>query len=160
METAASVISDALEDILVQAAEQPLLAADFQKGRRTLNRMMDEFAAQGLNLGYTKVTQPTDLVTVPDGAISGIIANLAKKLLPAYDMPVTTELMLNAKDGLTAIRNLAVTIEPSSLPCTLPIGSGNEYDNAYNTSHFYNCPEDDILTEQEGSILLESNTNE
>lgn len=160
METAASVISDALEDILVQAAEQPLLAVDFQKGRRVLNRMMDEFAAQGLNLGYTKVTEPTDPITVPDGAISGIIANLAKKLLPSYDMPVTAELLLSAKEGLDAIRNIAVDIEPTQYPCTLPIGSGNEHNNAFNTNHFYTCPEDEILTEQEGSILLESNTNE
>lgn len=160
METAASVISDALENILVQAAEQPLLAVDFQKGRRSLNRMMNRFASQGLDLGYTQVTEPTDPITVPDGAIEGIIANLSKALLAPYDMPLTTELALDAKLGLDAIRVIAVNIEPSQFPCTLPIGSGNEYDSSYRSGHYYPCQEDEVLTEQNGSILLEDNTHE
>lgn len=160
METAESVITDALEDILVQASEQPLLAVDFQKGRRNLNRMMSRFAAQGLNLGYTTVTNPSDPITVPDGAIEGVIANLAKSLLSTYDMPLTNELNLCAKDGLNAIRHIAVVIQPTSFPCTLPIGSGNEEENTYNNRHFYSCPENELLTEQNGSILLESGTHE
>lgn len=159
METAESVIKDALQEILVQASEQPIQAVDFQTAKSYLNRMMSSFDAQGISLGYTTVTNPSDLITVPDGAIDGVVFNLAKRLLPTYDLPLTAELSQNASDGLDAMRNLAVTVQESIIPCTLPIGSGNEDDYTYNDYHFYPCEDSEILTEQGGSILLESDTN-
>ena len=98
-------------------------------------------------------------MTVPDAALEGIVFNLAKRLLPTYDMPLTAELNLNAKNGINEIRRLTVSVLPTSFPCTLPIGSGNEQENTFNNQHFYACPEDEVLTEQGGSILLESDTN-
>ena len=49
METAESIISDALQEILVQASEQDIEPVDFQTSRRYLNRMMDStpFAGMG-----------------------------------------------------------------------------------------------------------------
>jgi len=157
METAKEVINDSLQEMLVQAAEQPIEAVDFQTARRYLNRMMAMAPYNGL--GYTQVTNPDDLVTVPDGALMGIVKNLTVYLLSTYDMPITSELMATAKDGLKEIRRLAVTVLPTAMPCTLPIGSGNEQENTFNNQHFYSCPDDEILTETGGSILLESNTN-
>jgi hypothetical protein len=157
METAQSVINDALQEILVQASEQPVQAVDFQTARRYLNRMMAITPFSGL--GYTVVTNPSDIVTVPDAAIEGIIFNLAKRLLPTYDMPLTAELALNAKNGLQEIRRITVTVQPTTMPCTLPIGSGNEQENTFNNQHFYPCPDDELLTERDDAILLESNTN-
>lgn len=156
METAQQVINDALQEILVQASEQPIQTVDFQTARRYLNRMMSTVPFVGL--GYTTVTNPSDLITVPDAALEGIIFNLAKRLLSSYDMPLTSELMLSANNGLKEIRRLTVKILPSSHPCTLPIGSGNEGENTFNTQHFYSCPDDEVSTEQGGSILLESDT--
>ena len=109
-------------------------------------------------LGFTQVTEPDDLITVPDGAIIGIIKNLAKSLLTTYAMPLTAELAMDAKDGLQEIRRLTVTVQPTAFPCTLPIGSGNEQENTFNNQHFYACPDDELLAEQGGSILLESDT--
>ena len=40
METAQQVINDALQEILVQASEQPIQTVDFQTARRYLNSMM------------------------------------------------------------------------------------------------------------------------
>lgn len=160
METANSIVRDALSEILVQPAEQPVQSVDFQTGVRYLNRMMASWDAQGLSLGYTVVNNAADAITVPDGAISGIVYNLALKLAPQYDIPINPELRANALDGLDAIRNLSVTTQPTSYPCTLPIGSGNEWDGSYVDFHHYPCPEEEMLTEREGSILLESNTND
>ena len=157
METAKSVIDDSLQAILVQASEQPIEPVDFQTSRRYLNRMMATTPYNGL--GFTQITNPDDLMTVPDAALEGIIFNLAVKMLATYDMPLTTELNMNAKDGLKEIRRITVNVLPTSMPCTLPIGSGNESENTYNNQHFYPCPDDEILTEQGGSILLESDTN-
>ncbi len=158
METAESVINDALQEILVQASEQPLQAVDFQTGRRYLNRMMAITPFAGM--GYTIVTNPSDPITIPDGAIEGVIFNLAKRLLTTYDMPLTAELLQNAKTGLAEIRKITVVISPTQMPCTMPVGSGNEEENSFNNQHFYGCPADELLTEQDGSILLESDTHE
>ena len=158
METAQSIIDDSLQAILVQASEQPIEPVDFQTARRYLNRMMATTPYN--NLGYTIVTQPNDPITVADGAIEGIVFNLAVKMLATYDMPLTAELNQNAKDGLQEIRRIAVTVQPTAFPCTLPIGSGNEQENTFNNNHFYPCPDDELLTEREGAILLESNTHE
>lgn len=156
METAQQVINDALQEILVQASEQPIQPVDFQTARRYLNRMMATVPFTGL--GYTQITEPLELVTIPDAALEGVIFNLAKRLLASYDMPLTTELAMSAKEGLQEIRRLTVNILPTSMPCTLPIGSGNEQENTFNNRHFYPCPDDEILGEQGGSILLESDT--
>ena len=158
METAQSVINDALQEILVQASEQPIEAVDFQTSIRYLNRMMATFASQGINLGYTVVTLPTDVITVAAGAIEGVIFNLAVRLSPQYDMPVNPGLAVNAQEGLDAMRQIAVEVVTSSFPCTLSRGSGNEGDSIYSNDHFYACTDDELLTEQGGSILLEDNT--
>jgi len=155
METANTIIKDALQEILVQASEQPIEAVDFQTAKRYLNRMMTSFAASGINLGFTIIVEPTDLVTVPDGALEGIVFNLAKRLLATYDMPLTAELALSAKEGKKAMRKLAITIQPTQHPSTLPIGSGNEGDYSYRSTHFYPGIEDGVLNEQDGKILLE-----
>ena len=157
METAQSIINDALQEILVQAAEQPIQTPDYQTARRYLNRMMATVPFVGL--GYTAITEPSELVTIPDAALEGVIFNLAKRLLSSYDMPLTSELLLNAKNGLNEIRRLTVKVLPTNMPCTLPIGSGNEEENTFNNQHFYACPDDEVLAEQGGSILLESDTN-
>tara|TARA_R110002020_G_C16317611_1_gene774428 strand:+ start:2180 stop:2659 length:480 start_codon:yes stop_codon:yes gene_type:complete len=157
METAQSVINDSLQAILVQASEQPIEAVDFQTSRRYLNRMMATTPYNGL--GFTQITNPDDLVTIPDGALEGVIFNLAKKMLSTYDMPLTAELNNNARDGLQEIRRITVSVQPTPMPCTLPIGSGNESENTFNNQHFYPCPDNKVLTESGGSILLESDTN-
>ena len=158
METAQSIINDALQEILVQASEQPIQPVDFQTARRYLNRMMAITPFTGL--GYTVVTLPSDIVTIPDAAIEGVIFNLAKRLLTTYDMPLTAELARSASDGLQEIRRITVTVQPTAFPCTLPIGSGNEQENTFNNQHFYACPDDELLTERDGAILLESGTHE
>ena len=156
METATEVINDALQAIVVQASEQPIQPVDFQTARRYLNRMMATVPFVGL--GYTTITNPDDVLTVPDAALSGIVSSLAGVLLPTYDMPLTAELDRSIRAGLVEIRRLTVTVLPTSMPCTLPIGSGNEGENTYNNQHFYPCPDSEVLTEQGGSILLESDT--
>lgn len=157
METAQSVINDSLQAILVQASEQPIEAVDFQTSRRYLNRMMTTTPYNGL--GFTQITNPDDLVTIPDGALEGVIFNLAKKMLSTYDMPLTAELNNNARNGLQEIRRITVSVQPTPMPCTLPIGSGNESENTFNNQHFYPCLDSEVLTESGGSILLESDTN-
>jgi hypothetical protein len=159
MATAAQVIKAALQRILVQASEAELEPDEYQDALFTLNNYMLDLDASGIKLGYTEVTSLGDEITVPVGALRGVIANLAIEAAPDYNGQITEGLARAANEGLNTMRKLGVSKPLTSLPCTLPIGSGNEYDN-YNTSYFYPCSEDEILAETTGAIALESGTNE
>lgn len=156
-ETAESVIDDTYLTLGVKPAEQPLEAHAFQQGVRFLNRMMERLDAEGVSLGFTVVSNPDDLITVSPGAIEGIIFNLAVTLAPSFSKIVTPELALNARDGMDAMLRLAENNPPARFPCTLPIGSGNEWRGSQ-IDPFYPCPEDSTLTEDNGNILLENDT--
>ena len=158
METAGSLIESSLQDILVQAAESDLSASEYSISIKYLNRMMASFAVQGVNLGYTNVSSLGDLITVPDGAIDGMVANLAIRLFPQFaapGTPINAALAQAAIDGFKVMQMLGIEVGPTSF-AGAPIGSGSEDD--WNTNHFY--PEDDesILTEQGGFIATEEGT--
>jgi hypothetical protein len=125
-ETAADVISDSLVELVVQADEQPITASESQSAIRYMNRFMFMLSANGVNLGYTEVSDLGDAITIPSGAIMGLVKNLAILLAPQYDVPVTQELRVQATEALRAMRRLGTTRQPTQRPCTLPIGSGNE----------------------------------
>jgi hypothetical protein len=154
VETAKTVINDALQELLVQAIEQPIQQVDYSIAQRYLNRMMAEFAADGINLGYTEVSNPADYITVAAGAINGMIYNLALNLATTYDIAVSPELTVKADNGRRIMTRIAVTIQPSSYPDTLPIGSGNDGDSTYNDK-FYSADPDTVDAESGAVIGLE-----
>ena len=157
METAQVVVTDILQEILVQASEQSVQSVDFQFVVRYMNRFMAELAVT-TPLGYTKITGPTELVTIPDGAMNGLIFNVALLVTTSFDITPGPFLASNAEKGLKAMRKLSRNLVSTKHPSTLPIGSGNE--DTFRSNHFYPGEEDTILTEQNGSILLEDTTNE
>ena len=159
MATASEIITDSLGEILVSAAEQPVTGSEMSTAIRFLNRMMAAWSSSGLALGFTVINSSSDTVTIPDGAIDGVVASLAVRLAPQYDVTITAELMAAVKMGMNAVRDIAVTVEPTQLPCTMPIGSGNEYSSGNSIGdRFYPCPEDTALTEEGGKVLLEDGT--
>ncbi len=157
METANSIVKSALEEIQLQANEQPVQTVDFNRGVLYLNRMMAGLDVDGISLGYTVVTTAASPITVAAGAIEGMVFNLALKLAPTYDIPISQDLRMNASNGLKTMRKLAINILPTQFPGTLPIGSGNDLFNP--VSDFFPGVGDEILTEQNGTILLEDNTD-
>lgn len=159
MATAAQVIKASLQRILVQGSEADLEPDEYQDAVFALNNYMLDLDASGIALGFTEINNLGDEVTVPPGALRGIIANLAIEVAPDYNGTISEGLVRAAAEGLRTMRKIAVGIPVSSMPCTLPVGSGNDY-NTYSLSHFYNCSEDEILAETTGSISLESGTNE
>ena len=155
-ETAGTVISDSLQELLVQAVEQPIQPVEASTSIRYLNRMMAAWETRGINLGYTTVTSLGDQVTVPDGALEAIVFALAIKSAPQYDVPVSIDLRQNAKDAFKSVLRLSVTKPNQAYPSTLPIGSGNEGDYYDDYSHFYPGLEKEILSETSGPIVQES----
>lgn len=143
-ETAESIIHDALLEIQAQEGEQQIESFEFQRGVRALNRMMAEWAADEIELGYTEVSTPSDTISIPAGAVSGVVYNLAVRLAPALDIAITPALAKAASDSYKTLERIGFDIDKANFPGNLPIGSGN-YDsaNSYSGQQFYDdCCED------------------
>lgn len=162
-ETAGDIIDSALGELLVRASEAPLEADETQDAIKYLNRMMSALAVKGITFGYTAVSSVSDEVTVPDGAIEGIIKNLAIKLQPQFgspDTPINPLLVAEAREGLEVMWTIVIDgVGPTRFPSTLPVGSGNEGNDVFGVDHFYTDDEDPILTEQGAYISIESDTD-
>ena len=154
MATVAQVAKASLQKILVQGSEAPFEADEYQDFIFALNAYMTDLAANGISLGYTVVYSLSDEVTVPTGALRGVIYNMALEVAPDYGGIVSAECQRIAAQSLDTMRMIGQTIPESSYPSTLPCGSGNACQSAY----FYPDMEAEILGESTGSIGLESET--
>jgi hypothetical protein len=157
MATVAQVAKASLQRILVQASEASLEADEYQDFIFALNNYMLELDSSGVSLGYTEVANLGDEVTVPLGALRGIIANMAIEVAPDYGGEISQGLMLAASEGMKTMRKLGQYMPATEYPSTLPIGSGNG-GTLDRTSNFYADLESTILAETTGSIGLESGT--
>jgi hypothetical protein len=159
MATVAQVAKASLQRILVQASEAPLQPDEYSDFIFAMNNYMNDLDASGIQLGYTEVSDLGDEVTIPTGALRGLIANMAIEVAPDYNGIISQGLVKAARDGFNTMRLIGQSMGVSKMPSTLPIGSGNE-DNLYGfSSHFYPDAEAEILAESTGAIGLEQNTN-
>lgn len=133
MYTTAQVLKQALQEIITQASESPLESDEYQDAIFALNTMMNEYEGNGLNLGWSDVSNLADEITSPSSIISGIVSNLAIRLAPQFMGSVTPELMRKAELGLKIMAKVGISIEPTKFASTLPIGSGNsrQYGSKY-----------------------------
>lgn len=154
MAKAAQVIRAILQEILVQASEQDLDSAETNDTIFAMNNFMFELDANGVKLGYTEVTSVTDTITIPGGAVNGLIKNVAMQIAPQFDRPISMTLVEQARKGLKVMSDLGINLGAMQFPDTLPIGSGNEFDD-FNFNHFYPGLDDSILDESNNNILLE-----
>ena len=136
MATAQQVIKAAFQALLIQDSEAPLEPSEYQDAIFTLNNMMADLAVKNVSLSWTTVTALTDTLSVVGGVIEGIIANLALKLAPDYDIPITPALALRAKEGMRTLLIQGYTLTESAYPGTLPKGSGN-FTSTHNNQKYY-----------------------
>ena len=153
------VVTDALEDLVVQADEAKIEQSEAKAAIRMLNDLMFSWDADGISLGFTAVSDLGDVLTVPDGALRGIKANLAIELSPKYEVDPTQAMLKKAKEGKQSCINLSFEIGSMEYPGELPQGSGNDYPGYANTT-FYEDQQSTILTETGGAIALEEDTEE
>ena len=159
MATLAQVAKASLQRILVQASEAPLEPDEYQDFIFSMNNYMSELDASGVQLGYTTVSDLGDEVTIPTGALRGLIANMAVEVAPDYNGVISAGLAKAARDGFNTMRLIGQSMGKSRYPCTLPIGSGNENNDFGLSGHFFPDQESSILAETTGAIALETNTN-
>ena len=159
MATVAQIAKASLQRILVQSSEADLEPDEYQDYIFALNNYMLALDADGIALGYTEVSNLGQQVTVPVGALRGIIANVAIEVAPDFDGVVTKALVVAAAEGLKTMRKLGQHIVTTAYPGTLPIGSGNQGPGSYRDDPFFPNLEAHILAETTGAIGLESSTN-
>lgn len=155
MATVAQVAKASLQRILVQADESALSPSEYSDFIFAMNNFMLSLDAEGIQLGYTEVSTLADEVTIPVGALRGLIANMAIEVAPDYNGVVSEGLVIAASQGLRAMRLLGQSMGATEFPSTLPTGSGNW---GYQTDTFYEDLESEILAESTGSISLETST--
>jgi hypothetical protein len=102
-QAASQIIADALLAINVIRAGQTPSAANQAQGIRRLNQMMALWEGEGKNLGYIPVGTVTDVLTVPDAAILGIVNNLAIHMAPSFGATIPVETATLAAMGLATI---------------------------------------------------------
>jgi len=155
MATAAKVVERALAQILVRQSEAPLEASEMSDSIDMMNAFFFMLDGSGLALGYTVVTSPSDEVTIPDSALMMAYTNLAIVMAPDFHGVVTPALIEMARASMTAVETATLAPPKTSRPDTMPRGSGNE---CWNGRRFYPGEHAELLTENNGSILLETGT--
>lgn len=144
----------------MQSSEADLEPDEYQDFIFAMNTYMLALDAEGISLGYTEVSNLADEVTVPIGALRGVIANMAIEVAPDYHRTASPELIATAQAGMRAMRRLGQRMGQTAYPATLPIGSGNE-SGAFNRrgGHYFADNEAEILAETTGAIGLETGTD-
>jgi hypothetical protein len=102
-QAASQIIADALLAINVIRAGQTPSAVLQAQGIRRLNQMMALWEGEGRNIGYIPVGTVTDVLTVPDAAILGIVNNLAIHMAPSFGASASPEIVALATMGLSII---------------------------------------------------------
>lgn len=136
MTTAVQIAERALKRILVQADDAPLDPSDYADFYDSMNAFMAALEADNINLGYTPVSNPADVITIPEGAIRGLVANMAVEVAPDYNGTVSQSLSYQAAEGLRVMRILGRARIQSSFPSNLPMGQGKE-DFIYTDDPFF-----------------------
>lgn len=125
MTTAVQIAERYLKRLMVQGADAPLAADEYADFYAAMNSWVAMIEAKGMRLGYTPVSDAADEITVPDGAIMGIGANVAIMVAADYGMAVPPSLAVEASEGMDAIRHLAVHMPQTAMDPNLPVGSGS-----------------------------------
>lgn len=145
MATALYVAQRALRLILVEAEDSPLTDSEYTDFYNAMNDYMADLEARGVSLGYTPVSAGTDTITIPPGALRGLISAMAIEAAPDYSAQVSPALAEQARIGLRTLRRLGRKRVQTAYPPTLPRGSGN-MQNTYNDAVYDHERVDALIT--------------
>jgi len=125
MERVGDTIEDALLEIGAHDAYQDLQPHETKSAIRSLNRMMASHSEIAARLGYTPVASTSEFITVPNWSTEWIVKELAVKLAPQFDEPVSSELREQARTSYLKVRARAIVIGEPDRPDILPRGTAN-----------------------------------
>lgn len=120
------IVRDALGHLGVLDANGAVKAIDMRDAIRALNMMVRRWEANGLALGWSDVSDPTDTLPVPPEAEQALGFNLAVRLRPRYRVPLEADVIGMAAAGLSELRRDRIVEMPLALDsCAIPCGTYN-----------------------------------
>lgn len=143
MTTMLEVVNDAFEEISVKVAEQALQSDELQSGIRRCNDLLTSWDDIGYIVGYNPVFNGDDDLGIDASTVRAVKANLAVKLAPSFQKPVTLDLRLEANESLDLLINANIFIGKVEFPDTLPLGSGNQGCDFDTDMRFFNNNKDE-----------------
>ncbi|WP_312321180.1 packaged DNA stabilization gp4 family protein [Stenotrophomonas sp.] len=130
MTAVAQIVRDALSILRVVDAREAPEAEDEQDGIRALNLMMRAWEADGLNLGWSDVSNPADELPIPPENEEAITYNLAKRLQSRYGVSMSVIDLDIANQGLASISAQVTSADYSRIEYPdLPTGQGQRVGN-------------------------------
>lgn len=134
MTTASNLVSAALRKINSIDANEALNSNDFATGIDSLNRMAIRWEANGLSMGWSPVSNPSDVVNCPLENENALIYNLAMELAPEYGVPASQMVVALAQSNLAELRRDNFVSKPiysnTRTPTASAMGAGT-YWNIY-----------------------------
>jgi P22 tail accessory factor len=131
------VVRDALQEIIVQASEQPLRPTESATAIRYLNRLVTSWPFE---LGYIPVVATSDTLCIPRYAQRCIVLNLAMELAPQFGQMVSQDLRINASNAYSDLLSRKSKITTARIPAGVPMGSGNRA-TGYTAATFFSGEE-------------------
>lgn len=126
MITALQICESAAEEIGVKTAEIALESADFQTIFSRMNDMLLEWADIGLTPEFQEVFFGSDEVNIQPNARAAVKLNLALRSAPAFQKPLTGDLIGLASSAIQRLETSTNFIGEVAYPDSLPMGSGNQ----------------------------------
>ena len=152
---AGDVVNAILSEDVISADEADHEAVEVGDVVFAMNNYMFQLAATGVDLGWSEITNIAQELTVPRGAINGVIKNTAIQIAESFGWPVSELAERLALNSYEAMVQIAVSIPAASQPDGLPVGVANEWQSG---RRFFGPDEATILTENEQVIIPEDNT--
>jgi hypothetical protein len=121
------IVRDALGHLRVLDANGVVKPLDMRDAIRALNVMMRRIEANGLALGWSDVSEPTDELPLPPEAEEAIGYNLAVRLRAKYGCEIEPDVIQMASAGMEALRRDRLVEMP------LTPDRGPMYPGRYNT---------------------------
>lgn len=98
------IVRDALGHLRVLDGAGTISAIDMRDALRALNLLVRRWEANGLALGWSDVSEPTDTLPAPAEAEEALGYNLAVRLRARYGVPIEPDVVGMAQGGLAALR--------------------------------------------------------
>lgn len=108
MATNSQIITDALRALRIVAEGEAATANQAEDALVALNRMLDSWTLNDIDLQYFAQTDPSAQCPIPKWAERGVVASLAIELAADYGVVATDALLLRAQGGFLGIANRSI----------------------------------------------------
>lgn len=125
------IVRDALGHLRVIDANAPVKPIDMRDAIRALNLMVRRWEADGLALGWSDVSEPTDVLPLPPEAEEAVGYNLALRLRARYGVQIDPDIVALADAGLSALQRDRIVEMPLVLDPLCAPRRYNTYTDSY-----------------------------